>query len=42
MQEKTSLNPISGDNLRDLLPLKWIYWILIMYANNIKPKTRLQ
>ena len=39
MKEKTSLNTISGDNIKDLFPLKWILWFLInIYTNNIRPK----
>ena len=39
MQEKTSFNQISGDNIKDMFPLKGIFWILInMYTNNIRPK----
>jgi len=39
MQLKSSINHISGDNLRELLPLKWIYWLLInIFNNNLRPK----
>lgn len=39
MENETSINPISGDNIKELLPLKWIIWLILNFINNnFQPK----